>query len=114
MSTTAISLSFIVAPCSRYSLFRTETSINGFDKHIRRPETCRGPVPWIIIPRWLSRFHLLQCHAFFDHVLNAVTDDRCHIPIITHIRRVADPSMTGNNHRAALGSELGNRKIEDV
>src|SRR5439155_21397502 len=43
-----------------------------------------------------------QGHAFFDHVLDTIANDRDHVAVLDHIGFIAKPAMAWNNHRAAF------------
>ena len=53
--------------------------IRGFD------QSRRLAIPAIVIASRPGRFDLIQRHAFFDHVLNAVANDRDHVAIFDNI-----------------------------
>ena len=61
------------------------------------PETLLGPKARIIVPRWLSRLHLLQRHALLDHILNAVANDGGHVAKFDDIGFIAQPPVAGNH-----------------
>src|SRR5262245_52817605 len=66
-------------------LFRSETFIDGFYKHVRGPATGGGTVQRVVIPCGFGAFDLFHGHAFFDHVLDAIANDGHHIAVLDHI-----------------------------
>ena len=75
-----------------------------------------GPpsIQGVVIHRWLGRLDLVDGHVPVDHALNAVADDDHHIPVITHIRCVAHPTVAGDNHRAALRHVIGSAHVDQL
>src|SRR5438552_16597181 len=94
--------------------FGGETLVGRLDKHIRRPIARITAIDRIIVPGWLSRFHLIESHAAVDHVLKAVSDDRDHLLIDIQIRDVTKPSMPGDDHRAPFHVVGRNRHLSQA
>src|SRR5213593_2299109 len=93
---------------------RAETLVGCLNKHIRRPIARITAIDRIIVPGWLSRFHLIESHAAVDHVLKAVSDDRDHLLIDIQIRDVTKPSMPGDDHRAPFHVVGRNRHLSQA
>src|SRR5882762_10677939 len=91
--------------------FGAETLVGRLDKHIRRPIARITAIDRIIVPGWLSCLHLIESHAPVDHVLKAVSDDGDHLLIDIQIRHVTQPSMAGDDHRAAFHVVGRNRHL---
>src|SRR6266850_1907056 len=94
--------------------FLLKTAVNSLDKSIGRPGAGSGTKPRIVVQRWFRRFHLLQRHTLVRHLFNAIANDRDHVPVVPEVRGITDAPVTGNEHRAAFGSEFGNSEIEKV
>src|SRR5262245_11790397 len=60
------------------------------------------PVSAVVVACWASCLDLFQRHPFPDHILNAIANNRDHVPILDHVRLVCDAPVTGNHHRAAF------------
>src|SRR5580765_1835232 len=88
----------------RVELLRAaQAFINRFDEHLRRPGRI-VPIAWLILIRIarLYSLNLLESHALLDGVLNAVPNDRDHVPILEHVVLIPDSTVAGNDHGAAF------------
>src|SRR5262245_14947580 len=93
-----------VLSCALPALFIFQAAVDSLYKPCRatrfptvlRIEVHRGP----------GRLHLRERQPLVDERLNTVAHNQHHVPVITHIARVAEPSVTGNHHGASLTNEL--------
>src|SRR4030095_6740375 len=108
MTTTAMSsIPASLVDCPRL-LRRTavtlhQTAVHRFHEHVGRPFRISAE-PRIPILGWFRRLHLRERHLLFDHVVDAIADDRDHVAIIRQLGDIADAPVRGNNERSTFRS----------
>src|SRR5204862_5044373 len=80
----------------------------------RVDELVRHSVNAVEVQRRLRGVDLLQRHALLLQIEDAVADDDHHVPVDGDVGGVAQPAMTGHNHRTALMSVLGEGDVDDL
>src|SRR5262245_31088862 len=86
----------------------SKTLVDRLDEHGRRPGRIGSETTVPIFAR-LGRLDLRQRHPLLDHVLDTIANDGAHVAVVRQVRQVSDPSVSADEHRAALCPELGHR-----
>src|SRR5215471_8013113 len=102
-----------LSPPGMTHLFAAEILIDGLDEHLWRPGRII-PEPGFVLVRvaGFSGFDLLESHSLFDRILNAIADDRYHIPVLENVMFVAKPAVPGDHHGAAFLQVFGHSDFE--
>ena len=73
-----------------------------------------APYRTVVVERWPGRFHLCECLALRDEILNAVTNDREHVAILDDVCLVGEPAVARDHIRPAFLLVLRDREVEDA
>src|SRR5205807_4293505 len=86
-----------------------EACVNRLYKHIGCPGTAGGAEAIVIIRSEPRSLDLLQSGALFNHVLNAVADNRDHVAIFGHFPFVAQSAVT--EYRDMIAIKIGRAHV---
>src|SRR4029434_4647442 len=84
------------------SSFASQSSIDGLDEVVGRPEARRRAVASVVIGRGACGLDLLKGHALLHHFLHAVANDRHHVAVLDDVRFVGDATVPWDHHGAAF------------
>src|SRR5579863_7697651 len=79
-----------------------QTRVHGLDEHVRGPKAGGGAPARIVIPRRLSRSHLIQRHAFLLQVPYPIANDSQHVAVVSNIGSVAQSAVAWDYIRSSL------------
>src|SRR5580693_146764 len=82
----------------RSLFFVAETLVSCLDKHVGCPVPGSAAIDRIIVFCWPRSLHLLESHASFNHLLQAVSDDGHHLLVHSQIGAITQSSMPGDDH----------------
>ena len=81
---------------------------------VGRPETARRAPAGVVVERRLAGLDLFERLPALDAVLNAVADDRDHVPILEQVGFVGQAAMARDDVGAAFLHRLRDRDVEHV
>src|SRR5881628_524957 len=91
-----------------------ELRVYSFDKHFLCPGGGWCAVSAVVVKGWLRSQDFLERLALRDQIGNPVSDNRDHLAVLDYIGLIADPSLTGNDVRAAFLLVLRNTQFDDL
>src|SRR6266571_5811274 len=91
-----------------------ELRVYSFDKHFLCPGGGWCAVSAVVVKGWLRSQDFLERLALRDQIGNPLSDNRDHLAVLDYIGLIADPSLTGNDVRAAFLLVLRNTQFDDL